>query len=628
MKNTAHMIAKATTDHQAGRYPDAEKTYKKILKLDQTNRDALRLLGGLYLQIDQPAQAEKYLEKAAQVYPDDAEIINNLGVALRNQGKISHAIPCYQRAVQIKPDYYQAFNNLGGALFETGQPVLAVTFYKKSLALNPCNPQAHYNLGNALRLLGFTTDAIAAYEEALRLHKAYPDALTNLGLAFAEQGQFEKAQELCKQALAIDPHNMRALNNYGNVLREIGKPEDALFLYQQALVLKPDYTDAYINMGTVFRDIGHHAQAFQCFTEALRLNPQATEAMVNSGTLMLDLGRHREAISHYDDALRLKPDSANAKWGKSLALLACGDYKEGWILYDAGLNNKRARGYIPFPHPLWDGQDFAHKRLLIWSEQGFGDSLQFIRYASLCKMRGGEVLVLCPDPLAKLFINCSAIDKVVTKVNAQDFDIQIPMLSLPRVFGTDVDTIPAAVPYLHIDSETQKKWAPRFADSSAFKVGLVWAGSAREHQPNAHLIDKRRSISLELIKPILNVQPALFYSLQMGKAAAQIDACGLQNQINCCMTDVTDFLDTAAIIDKLDLVITVDTSVAHLAGGLGKAVWILSRYDACWRWMGNKETNPWYPTARIFGQPAPGDWQSVIYNICQALQAELTRHNI
>jgi tetratricopeptide (TPR) repeat protein len=558
MSSAAKFFEQATTHHQAGRLNEAERDYIEALKIDDRDADALRLLAVLYAQINQPERAIAFFERAHLVQPRNAETLNNLGVALRNSGRLDDAIARYEQALTIDPHYAQARGNLVNAYYERGN-------------------------------------------------------------AFIEQGRNDEAGAWFEKVFHLEPRHFRALNNFGNLRRAQDKAEEAAGLFRQALAIRPDYAEAMANLGTSLRDLGKLDEAEHCYQKALGLKPGDADTLINLGTLLQQRNRQEEAVALYDAILRRMPDFGEAKWNKSLALLALGDYAEGWALHEAGLDCGR-RGVAPFQVRRWDGREFPG-RLLIWGEQGIGDQIQFVRYAALCKARCGEVLVHARDTLGPLLQNCPYIDRVLTSSNEEDFDYQISMMSLPYIFGTTLEDVPAKMPYLFVSEEARAKWAPKFAGVEGLKIGLVWAGNARASMLDAHLIDRRRSLHLSLMKPLFALQGARFYNLQMGDAAQQIDECGLRGRIEDFMPEVGDFLDTAAIIENLDLVISVDTSVAHLAGGLGKPVWILSRYDGCWRWLRNRETSPWYPTARVFGQKKPGAWPLVIDEVHQALCA-------
>lgn len=388
-----------------------------------------------------------------------------------------------------------------------------------------------------------------------------------------------------------------ALNNLGIALQNEGKTEPALDCFEKALYQKPDYADALSNLGAVLLNMGRGTDARVKLERALQVEPDHAGAIANLGSLLYCEGKIGEALEYYNRALVHAPERQTTLFGKSYALLAFGEYREGWKLYEAGLGRRDMRASNPFAavNP-WDGKPAPNKHLLIWHEQGLGDSLQFVRYAELCKQQVGKVSVLCPKSLLRLFKALPFIDDAfdVPEEGRSCFDEHVPMLSLPHLFDTVLETVPAAVPYLRVDPEIQAKWAAKFVGvTGGTKVGLVWAGGSHEGIVIANLIDRQRSVGLERMKPWLDLHGARFYNLQKDKPAEQITALGLAHRLTDFMGEVEDFADTAAIVQNLDLVITVDTSVAHLAGGLGKPVWILSRYNACWRWLQNRPTSPW-----------------------------------
>jgi tetratricopeptide (TPR) repeat protein len=511
---------------------------------------------------------------------------------------------------------------------QAGRLPEAERLYRVALGLSPRHGDALRLLGTICLQNGRSEQALPLLQAALQEQPQNPEILNCLGIALWEAGRGEEAVTRFRQALAINPAYIEVLNNLGNALHEQGKSEAALDCFKKALSQKPDYVDALNSLGAALCGMGREADARAKFERALQIEPNNAEIITSLAGLLCSEGKTEEGLEHYNRALAHAPGYGKALWGKSFPLLALGEYREGWKLYETGLGRRDMRGPMPFaPVKPWDGKPGPDKHLLIWSEQGLGDSLQFIRYAELCKQRVGKVSVLCPKPLVRLFKALPFIDDAFDPTReGSNFDGHVPMFSLPHLFDTALETVPAAVPYLRVDPEIQTKWAAKFAGVAGVKVGLVWAGSAREGNVAANRIDRQRSVGLERMKPWLDLQGAQFYNLQMGKPAEQIATLGLADRLTDFMGEVADFADTAAIVQNLDLVITVDTSVAHLAGGLGKPVWILSRYNACWRWLQNRPTNPWYPTARIFGQPTLGDWDSVMAEVGRELTLEIAKH--
>jgi tetratricopeptide (TPR) repeat protein len=500
--------------------------------------------------------------------------------------------------------------------------------YRAALALAPRHGDTLHSLGALYLRQGKPEQAVPLLQAALEVQPSNPEVLNNLGAALRDAGHEKEAITFFHQALAIKPAYAEALNNLGSVLQIAGDFEAALDCYTKALQMRPDLIEARVNMGTTLWRMGRDVEAREILEGALHMEPSHAGAISNLGTILYGSGKIGEALEQYNRALVIAPKSRRALFGKSMALLTLGEYREGWNLYESGLGHHYLRGVNQFAGvKSWDGKPAPHKHLLIWHEQGLGDSLQFIRYAEMCKQRVGKISVLCQKPLVRLFKALPFIDDAfdAPQEGRSHFDEHVAMMSLPHVFDTVLETVPGAVPYLRVDPEIQAKWASKFAGSAGMKVGLVWAGGSHEGVVNAALMDKQRSVGLERMKPWLDLQGARYFSLQKDKPAEQIAALGLTDRITDFMVEVTDFADTAAIVQNLDLVITVDTSVAHLAGGLGKPVWILSRYNADWRWLQNRPTNPWYPTARIFGQPTMGDWDSVMTEVGRELANEVAK---
>jgi tetratricopeptide (TPR) repeat protein len=524
--------------------------------------------------------------------PDPAARPLAKAMAHHRAGRLAEAERLYRVAIKLAPRHGDASRLLGSIYLQAGKPDQALPLLQDALEAQPKNSEIFNFLGIALGSTGRGEEAVTRFRQALTINPAYAEALNNLGKALCEQGNAEAALDCCVKALQV----------------------------------RPNFPEAYVNMGATLWGMGRVADARAKFERALQMEPDNVEAITNLAGLLNDDGKIGEALEHCNRALTYAPGFQKALWGKGLALLAFGKYGEGWKLYEAGLGCRDLRGFMPIGVKLWDGKPAPGKHLLILHEQGLGDSLQFIRYAELCKKRVGKVSVLCQKPLVRLFKALPFIDDVFDTVReGSSFDEHVRMLSLPHRFDTVLETVPAAVPYLRVDPEIQAKWAAKFAGVADVKVGVVWAGSAREGQVNGNRIDQQRSVGLECMKPWLDLQGARFYSLQKDKPAEQIAGLGLSDRLTDFMGEVTDFADTAAIVQNLDLIITVDTSVAHLAGGLGKPVWILSRYNADWRWLQNRPTNPWYPTARIFGQPTMGDWDSVMAEVGRELALEIAK---
>jgi hypothetical protein len=385
--------------------------------------------------------------------------------------------------------------------------------------------------------------------------------------------------------------------------------------------LQPDLADAHNNLAVALCDLRRHAEAETCAREALRLRPDYADAHSNLGMVLFDLRRLLEAETSYREALRLEPDFPQAHMNLSSALLITGRFEEGWEEHEWRWKARHmAGGARGFSAPLWSGEVLGEGGvLLLHAEQGLGDTLQFCRYAPLAAARARVVLEV-QAPLARLLSSLPGVSQVIARGEALPaFDAQAPLLSLPRAFGTTIETVPARVPYLAADPDQAAAWGRRLAALPGLKVGLCWAGEPRAGFPELAAIDARRSISLAALAPLAKVAGVSFVSLQKGAPAAQAADPPPPMALFDYTAELADFADTAALVENLDLVISVDTSVAHLAGAMARPVWLLNRFDTCWRWLLDRQDSPWYPTLRLFRQTTPGDWTSVIADLRQAL---------
>ena len=410
-----------------------------------------------------------------------------------------------------------------------------------------------------------------------------------------------------------------------------GRIDAALACCRDALAIDPRCVDAIAHIGTIAWLRGDPDEAERLYGRARSIDPRHVGVLVNLATLRHEAGDLATARALLDEAAALRPGDADLTWRRSLLELAVGDYANGWRHYEAGLLQPALRGPGPgFRTPPWDGR--SCDRLLLWHEQGLGDTIQFVRYARLCRTRARRVVVLCPPDLTALLRSCPWVDQAVDAVGEGDFDEHVSILSLPFRFGTTLETIPAEVPYLFADAARAAQRAEQ-VDAAAgpgdLKVGFVWAGNFRRDQARFHVIDRRRRVPLDALAPLWSIDGVRAYGLQRGdavddavdQAADEAADDPVATPIVDAMVDVRDFADTAALVANLDLVISVDTSVAHLAGALGKPVWVLSRLDACWRWLGNRADSPWYPTATVYGQTTRGDWREPIERVARDLAA-------
>jgi Flp pilus assembly protein TadD len=487
----------------------------------------------------------------------------------------------------------------------------AFAAYRQALAIEPADAEALHLLGVALHQAGRGEEAVGHIRRAIALHSDRPHYHNNLGVTLTELGRLAEAEADLRACLRLAPGFANAHYNLGNLLDKAGRPSEAEASYREALRLAPDYPDALNNLGHVLNELGRPAEAEERLREALRLRPDSTGSLNNLGIALYDQGRLEEAEAVYRQALRLEPEFPDAHNNLAYALLKAGRFAEGWEEHEWRWRAKHmAPGVRPFSAPLWGGEPIEDKVILLHAEQGLGDTLQFCRYAPLVR---AAVVLEVQAPLVRLLSKLPGVRRVIARgEDLPPFDLHAPLLSLPRAFGSGLETIPAATPYLAADAEAAGAWKARLASLPGLKVGLVWAGGPRTPAPELAAIDARRSIALGALAPLAEIPGVSFVSLQKGEPAAQAAHPPAGMALADFTDELSDFADTAALIDALDLVISVDTSVAHLTGALGRPVWLLNRFDACWRWLKKGDDSAWYPSLRQFRQTGPGDWPGVV----------------
>jgi tetratricopeptide (TPR) repeat protein len=605
----AGWLSAAFAHQQAGRAAEAERVCRLILSVDPGHAQTLHLLGLLEHQRGRSETAIVRIRAAIARDGQVAAFHHNLGNILKPLDP-AEAQKCYERALALAPDSVDTLYNLGNTCHELGQPERAIGCFERALRLRPDATELHNNLGMALQDLGRLDEAIACYRKALALRPDAPATLDNLAAALRGQGDLAAAQASYEQALALAPGRVESHIGLGVVSRESGRPEEAAAHYRRALALAPDHPEARNNLAVVLVDLDRPEEAAGHYRQVLAQQPNRAETHNNLGIALERQGGYAEAIACYDRALILAPNYAEAHFNRAHALLATERFDEGWREYEWRFAVARyERG---FDRPLWSGEPLAGQTILIHAEQGFGDTLQFVRYIAAVAGCGGRVVLEAPQLLVRLLRTTAGIVDVVAAGDPlPDFDCHCPLLSLPRVFNTGLATIPAAVPYLSLPAETSAAWAGRIATAPGLRVGVAWSGSL------VGVVD-RRPIDLRLLQPLSQIPGVSWFSLQVGEQSRDLALLD-RPDIADLSPWLTDFAETAAAVCHLDLVISIDTSVAHLAGALGRPTWILLPYNADWRWLGQREDSPWYPTARLFRQQRPGDWAGVIGALGAAL---------
>ena len=579
---------RAVTWHQQGRLQDAERLYRAVLQADAGHVASLHNLASISTQRGQSGEAETLLRRLLARQPNSTMALFGLGNALQAMGRFEEATGCFERALAIDPNMPEAEHNWGNALLSLGRHDEAMAHYRRAMALKPGYAEAHYHTGYALQAQERHQEAIAWYEKAIALKPDYADAYNNLGNALRALGREAEAATRYEQAIGVRRDYAEAYINLASMLLTINRPEDAITRCQALIAIRPDFAEAHHVLG----------RAFQALT------------------------RNREAIAAYRHATALNPKHVEAHWHEGQARLTVGDLPEGWRLWEYRLlmpTSKRRE----FPRPQWLGDtDLAGKRVFLYAEpgEGFGDTIQFARYVPLVARRGATVTLEVQTPLAPLLRHMEGVSRLTAPGDPPpEFDFHCPLMSLPFAFKTAMASIPAEVPYLAPPREKIDRWGGRLESGAVPRIGIAWSGRPRQGE------FRNRPIPLRLLASILETPGLRFIALQ--KELQEGDAALLQSHPSVVNLgpDLEDFADTAAIVSLLDLVISIDTSVAHLAGALGKPVWILLQYAADWRWLLDRNDSPWYPSARLFRQPRVGDWESVIPRMHEALRAIVPR---
>jgi tetratricopeptide (TPR) repeat protein len=637
--------------YQCGHLAQALQHIDTALKISPDNVFALNNRGIVLNALKRYDEALKSYDHVIALRPDYADAWLNRGNTLQECKRFAEALPNYDRALALKPDYPDALSNRGSVLTALGRMEEALASYDRALAVQPNHPGALLNKGNTLKDLQRFAAALQSYDRALALRPDYVDALSNRAVVLCELKRCEEALVSCDRALALRPDFAEAYSNRGNALHALERYEDAVASYDRALELRPDFADAranrggalhalrrldealadydravalpperaevHYNRGNVLHALKRFDDALNSYDRALTLRPDYAEALANRGVTLQDLQRFDEALAHYQRAQAVRPDFADAHYNEALCLLLTGDLVRGFEIHEWRWETDQHRGFKRnFAQPLWAGaDDIAGKTILLHAEQGFGDTIQFCRYAPQVAARGVRVVLEVQELLRGLMATLPGIAQVIGRGETlPDFDIHCPLLSLPKAFATELATIPGAMPYLHASAEGLANWNERLGGKDRPRIGLAWSGRP------THKNDHNRSIALAAFLEVLAGVNAAVVSVQRDVRGADADVLRQRSDIVHFGEELKDFADTAALVANLDLVVAVDTSVAHLAGALGKPVWVLLPFVPDWRWLLNREDSPWYPTARLFRQDVSRRWDGVIAQVNAALR--------
>jgi len=546
-----------------------------------------------------------------------------LALALRHHqsGQLQEAERVYRLILQQVPNQPDALHLLGVVAHQVGRHDVAIELIRK--AIDPGglkNASTFNNLGEAYRATRQFKEAEACFRQSIAHEPAGAGAHSNLGIVLQELRGFDEAEVELREALRLQPDFVEAMNNLGNLFIARGNFDEAEKTLRRAIERRPDYAEAHNNLGTVFEKVDRYDESLAEYRRAIELKPAFVEAVVNLGSLHQKLGQVDSAVECWQRAIQLNPQHADAHWNIGLASLARGDYVQGWKLYEARFACNHSRQYWrEYPKPRWDGKsDLRGKTILLYSEQGFGDVIQFARFVPIVASRGGRVILECHGELVELMKSLEGVAEVTSQlVQADRFDTFQAMLSVPSVLAITLHNLPANVPYLRATGARREEWPARVRGAPGEKkVGIVWSGKP--------IPDPKRTCSLNDLTPLFDLPGIRWFSLQAGEAAAALAQIPEADRPIDIGASLKDFADTAAVLSQLDLLITIDTAAAHLAGAMGVPTWTMVPFAPDWRWMYDREDCPWYPTMRIFRQPKINDWKAVVSRIRTEL-ANFTR---
>jgi len=554
---------------------------------------------------------------------EDAAIAQDVASALalarehHQAGRLAEAEALYKKILAIRPHHAQGTHLLGVLAHQAGRGDVAIALMRSSIALDGGVPAFHGNLGNVLLQRGEPDAAADSFQRAIALAPDRPEFHLRLAQARMAQGRLDDAARGYERGLALDPNNADALTNLGTAYQALGRPDRAVQCFRRALELRPEHFEALYNLGNALAESGAFAESVAIYDSIVARQPDFLDAHVNRANAMRDMGRLADAEAGLRRLLAIAPSFAEGHKNLGHVLLLAGKLAEGWDEYEW---RWRAPSYAgprrEFAQPRWQGEDIGGRTLLLHAEQGLGDAIQFFRYAMLAQPRG-RIVIEVPRPLVRLFANQAGAGTVVAAGDPLPaFDLQCPFFSLPRVFHTDLESISHAVPYLKADTAAESAWRARLAGGKP-RIGIAWSGNPR------HANDRNRSVPLAQLAAFIERSGADWHAVQTDLREGDADLVARSPNLTRHDESLGDLADTAALMSCLDLIVSVDTAPAHLAGALGKPVWVLLPFAPDWRWMLGRADSPWYPTMRLFRQEKPGDWTEPIARVEAAFAAWL-----
>jgi Flp pilus assembly protein TadD len=632
-------------------FKKAVKSFRQAIKLNPNHPDVYNNIGLVYQDLEYLDKAEASICYAIKLKPNYPEAFNNLGVILKDANRLDEAEKCFQRAIELKHDYLAPYINWSMELKKMKRLDEAAVYICQAIQLSPNDPNLYNQLGLIFKDLNRLNEAEACVERAIKLKSDNPILYNNLGLIMQDNNRLDQAASCFLQAIRLNPNDSVTYNNLSLLFKKANKLSDAEDCLRRAIQLNPDYSSAYNNLGMILKNLNRLEEAEMYIRKAITLNANFTGAYNNLGVILKDLNcldeaerylrraialksdyieahfnlglvlkeanQLGEAENYLCQAIRLKPDYPEAHFALSTLYLIRKQFEDGWKKYE--MRQEIFHHYQP-PISRWQGEELTGRKILLYYEQGFGDTIQFARYIPKVAELAAKTVVWVQESLQQLLSHSENAVTVYTGQNmpTEEFDFACPLLSLPSVFNTSLETIPQSFSYIQANSECSIRWRKNLNEidnSNIYRVGVVWAGNPK------HINDRKRSIPFNVFSKLFEISNINWISLQVGVGAEDVKESSCK--VNAVSETIIDFYETAGIIDNLDLVITVDTSVAHLAGAMGKKTWVLLPFAPDWRWQLECEDSPWYPTIRLFRQSRIGNWQDVLEKVEEAIKVEL-----
>jgi len=608
---------------QRGKFEKAEKILLQITAREPQNFDANHMLGVVCTELNKFEQAENFFKTSLSINARNPALYKNYGFFLTKAKQFDRAVEQFNVALRLFPDFALAYSDRGNALEKLHKLDDAIADYNHAIALDPRIFGFYNNRGGAFLRKNEFFQALTDFKRAIELNPNFADAHCGHGNVLVDLKRHDEALASYEKALSLKPDLESAWLGRGNALVGLQRYDDGLAAYEKALSLKPDLAGAWLGRGNVYSDLKRYDEALAAYDKALSIEPELAEVYHSRANTLFVLARNDEALSSLNRAIELDPIDPQAHLSRGLVLLTLGQYADAWKEYEWRKKLVVPIGNRTFTQPsLLDSDGVEGATVFLYGEQGLGDYIHFCRYIKLVSDKGAKVVLEAPKCLFQLFKSLHGVSKLIeVDQSVPPFDYHCPIMSLPRVFQTNLDNVPNKVPYLFAEPDKVQAWATKLGAKSKLRIGLVWSGGFLPNQPETRPTKERRNIPLARFAPFKNLD-ATFYNLQKGEQAGtefkELLNGGWNGPAIIDRTDeIHDFSDTAALIQNLDLVISVDTSTAHLAGAMAKPVWLLNRFDIEWRWLPN---SPWYPTVRLFRQQAPGDWVGVIDRLIPELE--------